>query len=112
MSREDLIILASRTLALLMMVWALSEVCSLPGAVYAFNHYADVQLSSASATQYYRHSHLISLSFMIARILGFSLLSRWLFKGGPEVFELLLPVPVEEVSVSMAQSEPPNIEIR
>jgi hypothetical protein len=107
MSREDLIILASRTLAVLMMVWALSEVCSLPGVVYAFNHYASVELSSASATQYYRHSHLISLGFILVKVIGFSLLSRWLFKGGPEVFELLLPATAaEEISISTASNKP------
>jgi hypothetical protein len=98
MSREDFVILASRTLAVLMMVWALTEVSHLPGMVYTFNHYVNVELSSASATQYYRHSDLISLGFMIARIVGFSLLSRWLFKGGPEVFELLLPTTAKEIS--------------
>jgi hypothetical protein len=83
-----------------MMVWALTEGSHLPGMVYTFNHYATVELSSASATQYYRHSDLISLGFMIARIIGFSLLSRWLFKGGPEVFELLLPTTVHEIAIS------------
>ncbi len=91
MSKEDFIVLASRTLAVLMMVWALSEVSHLPAMVYTFNHYASVELSSASATQYYRHEYLISLSFMIARIVGYAILSRWLFKGGPEVAEVLLP---------------------
>jgi hypothetical protein len=38
-----------------------------------------------------RHSHLISLGFLITRIVGFSLMARWLFKGGSEVEELLLP---------------------
>jgi hypothetical protein len=76
MSREDFVVLASRTLAVLMMVWALSEVSSLPGVVYAFNYYASVELSSASATEYYRHSHLISLCFIVSKVIGFSLLSR------------------------------------
>jgi hypothetical protein len=36
MSGEDFMILASRTLAVLMMVWALTEVSYLPGTVHSF----------------------------------------------------------------------------
>jgi hypothetical protein len=100
MSREDFIVLASRTLAVLLMVWALADVSHMPGTVYTFLHYKSVELSSPSATQYYRHSDLIALSFLVVRIIGFSLLSRWLFKGGPEVVELLLPGAPREIAPS------------
>ena len=100
MSREDFVVLASRTLAVLFMVWALADVSHLPGTAYTFLHYRSVELSSPSATQYYRHSDLITLSFLVARIIGFSLLSRWLFKGGPEVVELLLPGALREIASS------------
>jgi hypothetical protein len=100
MSREDFMILASRTLAVLMMVWALTEVSYLPGTVHSFLHYSNVQLVSSSTTEYYRHSELISLCFRFFRVIGFSLLSRWLFKGGPEVFELLLPTTAPEISIT------------
>jgi len=96
MSREDAITLASRTLAVLIMVWTLADISYLPGSIHAFLHYSNVELSTPSATDYYRHANLMSLSFLIVRIIGYSLLSRWLFKGGPEVFELLLPSAVEE----------------
>jgi hypothetical protein len=91
MLREDAVVLASRTLAVLLMVWALTEVSHLPASVYGFLHYANVELSSPAATQYYRHANLISLSFLVVRIVGYALLARWLFKVGPEVQELLLP---------------------
>src|SRR5215469_8366468 len=96
MSREDGIVLASRTLAVLLMVEALTDLSYLPGSVHAFLHYVSVELSSSAATQYYRHANLISLSFHIVRIIGFSLLARWLFKGGEEVASLLLPNASEE----------------
>jgi len=91
MSRIDAILLASRTLAILLTVWALTDVSYLPGNVYTFLHYSNVELTSPSATIYYRHSNLISLSFLVTRIIGFSLMARWLYKGGPEIEELLLP---------------------
>ena len=99
MSREDFVVLASRTLAVLMMVWALTDASYLPGYVHSFLHYTSVELASPTTTQYYRHSNLIALSFLVVRIIGFSLLSRWLFKGGPEVEALLLPSRGEAGSV-------------
>jgi hypothetical protein len=111
MSKADSVVLASRTLALLLVVWALADLSHLPGTVYTFVHYANVELSSPLATQYYRHSDLIALSFLFTRIIGFSLLARWLFKGGPEVAELLLPNDSSEPTVQMgrAENEPHDI---
>lgn len=98
MSREDAVALASRTLAVLLMVWALTEVSHLPATVYGFIHYANVELSSPSATLYYRYGNLISLSFLVVRVIGYALLARWVFKVGPEVQELLLPSDSEEAA--------------
>jgi hypothetical protein len=100
MSKQDVVVVASRTLAVLLLVWALTDLSYLAGSVYGFLHYSNVELNSPTATQYYRHSSLISLSFLIVRIIGFFLLSRWLFKGGPEVAELLLPSASEEIMTS------------
>ena len=74
MSREDAITLASRTLAVLIMVWTLADISYLPGSIHAFLHYSNVELSTPSATDYYRHANLMSLSFLIVRIIGYSLL--------------------------------------
>ncbi len=100
MSKEEAVILASRTLGLLMIVWALADLSHLPGTAYTFIHYANVELSSPAVTQYYRHSDLIALCFLITRIIGFSLLARWLFQAGPEVVEALLPGAAREMRMS------------
>lgn len=96
MSKRDVVLLASRTLAVLLTVWALTDVSYLPGSVYTFLHYSNVELTSPTATQYYRHANLISLSFLVTRIIGFSLMARWLYRGGPDIEELLLPGSSEE----------------
>jgi hypothetical protein len=85
MSRADAVVLASRSLALLFTVWALAEVSYLPDRLYSF-------------LQYGRHSDLITLGFLVTRIVGFSLLAMWLRRCGPEVEELLLPAVPEGVS--------------
>lgn len=100
MSREEAVTLASRTLAALLVVWTLAETSHLPATVYEFRHYANVEFSSPTATEYYRHASLISLCFLIVRIVGFSLMARWLHKGGPDIAELLLPSTHDEVAVA------------
>jgi ABC-type anion transport system duplicated permease subunit len=95
MSKKDAVVLASRTLATLLIVWALTEVSHLPSALHSFLHYnAEV---ASRGTDYLRPSYLITLGFIITRIIGYSLMARWLYKGGPEIEELLLPVSEEGV---------------
>ena|ERR1700690_2522663 len=98
MSRKDAVVLASRTLAVLLTVWALTEVSHLPGTVHSFLNYLNHEPSSSPGVEYMRHSYLITLGFLISRIVGYSLMARWLYKGGPEIEELLLPIAPEETS--------------
>jgi len=96
MSRKDAVLLASRTLALLLTVWALSDVSYLPERLHSFLRYANQELAGSATLQYWRHYYLIALGFLIVRIVGFSLMARWLYKCGPDVEELLLSAEREE----------------
>ncbi len=91
MSRKEAVVLASRTLALLLTVWALAEAASLPLSLHSFLRYISQEPGVSTAVQYWRHYYFISLSFIVTKMVGFALLARWLFKGGPEVEELLSP---------------------
>jgi len=94
MSREDSVMLASRTLALLLTVWALAEVCNLPGHVQLFRYYSDHETVLGAGTgywQFWRQHYFIDLCFTAVKTVGFGLAARWLFKGGADVQEFLLP---------------------
>jgi hypothetical protein len=91
MSKRDAVVLGSRLLALLLTVWALSELLNLPNSVYSLLHYADQVSVLSPAIQYWQHHYIMALGFLIARIVGFSLTAMWLYKCGPEVEEFLLP---------------------
>jgi hypothetical protein len=95
-SRKDAVTLASRTLAVLLTVWALADLSYLPGRLHSFLHYGTP--SSTAATQYLRHYYLIEVGFLVTRVIGYSLMARWLFKGGLEIEELLLPEPEENAA--------------
>jgi hypothetical protein len=97
-SRKDAVVLASRALALLFIVWALGEASRLPEYLHSFLHYVDENPVPTTFIEYRRHFYLIALGFLVIRVVGFSLLARWLYKGGPEVEELFLPpVPHENI---------------
>jgi hypothetical protein len=98
MSRKDAVVLASRTLAVLLTVWALAEVSYLPEFFYSLLHYANQEPASSSWTQYQHHHYVLEIGFRVARILGFALMARWLHKGGPEIEELLLPERAQEAA--------------
>lgn len=84
-------VLASRTLATLLVVWALTEVSHLLGTLHSFLSYSSNERASSPGVEYMRHSYLISLGFLITRVVGYSLMASWLYKGGPDFEEMLLP---------------------
>ncbi len=93
MSRKDAIVLASRTLATLLVVWALTDISYIPQSVHTLLHYLGSASPSAEDT---RHYYLLVLGFNGIRIVGYSLVARWLFRVGPEVEEFLLPPRLRE----------------
>ncbi len=107
MSKQEGVVIASRALAVLMTVWALVDVSYLPEHVQSFVHYMYYERTPSTNLQYLQymqHTYLISLCFLMARLIGYSLLAWWLFKGGPEVSELLLPSSDEQQVVAQEHS--------
>jgi hypothetical protein len=102
MSRKEAVMLASRTLAVLLTVSAMTEVSYLPESVHSFLHYLNPGSTSSTAVEYWRHYYLIRLGFLVTRIVGYSLMAMWLYKGGPEIEELLLPEPEEHVASTLS----------
>ena len=90
-TRKDVVVVASRTLALLVTLWALTDLSYLPEYIHTLLRYMD-QTPSATPTAYsVRHYEFIRVGFLVTRVIGFALMARWLFQGGPEVEELFLP---------------------
>src|SRR5580704_9228699 len=55
--------------------------------------------SSSTAVQYWSHYYLIRAGFLVTRMVGYFLIARWLYKGGPEVEELLFGATPQETSI-------------
>jgi hypothetical protein len=100
MPRKDAVVLASRTLATLLIVWTLTDVSYLPENLHSFLHYLNHEGALSAGMEYQRHYYLIRLSFLVARIIGYSLMVRWLYRGGLEIEELLLPESEQDAAQS------------
>ncbi|HET9407684.1 MAG TPA: hypothetical protein VFO39_10640 [Candidatus Sulfotelmatobacter sp.] len=97
MSKSDAAVLASRTLAVLITVWVLVDISYLPERVYSLLRYTNQGLAFSSSAEHWKHYYIIAVGFLLTRVVGLSLLARWLYRGGPEVENLLLPtVPRED----------------
>jgi hypothetical protein len=73
---------------------------NLPGRLYSFLHFLNHEPASSSAIEYGRHYYLSELGFLVTRIVGYSLMARWLLKGGPEIGDLLMPGPEQNSAAS------------
>jgi hypothetical protein len=92
MSRNEAVVLGARLLGSLLTVWALSELLSVPTEVYSLLRDSSQGSVFSTTNQYWLHRDAMVLGFTIVRFVGFSLTARWLYRGGPEVADFLLPV--------------------
>lgn len=99
MSSKDVAVIASRALSVFLTVWALGEVSYLPEFLHSYLHYADQGLVTSAYIQYMHHYYLLRLGFLITRIVGYFLMARWLYKGGPGIEQLFLPTEPEQETV-------------
>lgn len=96
MTRKDGIVVGSRVLATVIAIWALTDVSYLPAEIHSFVRYAAAETPLSEAIAYWRHHYLIEVGFTITRIVGYSMMSVWLYRCGPEIEELLLPMHLRE----------------
>ena len=91
MSRNEIVLLVSRALAVIQAVAALLDVTYVPQYLFSANHYTaprDLIVPGASYLETIHHTELASL---LVRVVGLSVLA-WLFwRCGPWVAGLLLP---------------------
>jgi hypothetical protein len=93
MTRKEGIVIASRALAVLFTGSVLAEITYLPEMLHEYLHYAHPLAVQTDHMDHLRHYYLLRLGFLITRIVGFSLLARWLYRGGPPIEELMFPQP-------------------
>jgi hypothetical protein len=98
MPRRELVLLASRALALLYFTSALSDVTYVPERLFALSHYWN-QNSALLGHNYATNDYLIIIASLVLRILAYLLIATLLWRCGPRVERLFSP-PQEGKAVS------------
>jgi hypothetical protein len=90
MSRKELVLLACRAFALLLIGWAFAEVTYLPERLFALSHHLN-QSSVLVAHDYWSSYYLIITAFLILRMLAFFVAAALFWRCGPRVEALFSP---------------------
>ncbi len=88
--REDVILIASRILALLLLVWALLDLAALPEQGFSLIHYR-ILINKTPHDVYMSHLYLIATITLALKILALLATVEWLWKCGPKVEGLFSP---------------------
>jgi hypothetical protein len=87
MSRRELVALASRALALLLIVWAFVELTYLPDRLLGLVHHLN-EHSALAPRDYWSSYYLILTVFTLLRMIAFLVAATLFWKCGPRVQSL------------------------
>jgi hypothetical protein len=82
MTREDMAVVASRSLALLMAVWTLASLTYVPEEVFSLVYHLGHQ-SAVGTRDHWSSLHSLVITFHVIRLLLTALAGIWVWKGGP-----------------------------
>jgi hypothetical protein len=83
-STKEVVTIVSRALAVYFLAWLLSDLTYLPSHLFSFLHHANT-LAAPGGTTYWRDSDLISLSFLLLRIVVLFFAVQWFYRSGPAI---------------------------
>jgi hypothetical protein len=97
MSRKEIVLLVSRTLALLLISWGLADAASLPAEILAVSH-SYVRGASLAESDYRSRLDWLYLAGNVLRIAGLALAATIFWRPGKRVEGLLLGIGEPEKS--------------
>jgi hypothetical protein len=91
MTRNEVVRLVSRAIAVIQFITALIEVTYLPSRMYSVHHYAGL-----GASTYLQMSYSLDVSVLFLRIAGLLILTWVFWNCGPWISRMLLPVEISD----------------
>lgn len=85
MTKKDLVVIASRAIALYFIFWALDNLSYVPVDAFTLSHY------SALPQEYIYKYHLVLLSHHLVAAVLFFVGAIWVYRRGPSVENFLSP---------------------
>jgi len=97
MSTKQAVTIACRALSVYFLVWLLSELTYLPTRVFSFLHYQAV-LNESGGRNFGRDLELVSLAFLVLRIVVLFFAVQWFYRSGPAIRRYFIIPSEEEIS--------------
>jgi hypothetical protein len=97
MSTKQAVTIACRVLSVYFLVWLLSELTYLPQRVFSFLHYQGV-LNQSGGRNFGRDLELISLAFLVLRIVVLFFAVQWFYRSGPAIRRYFITPSEGEIS--------------
>jgi hypothetical protein len=88
-SKKQLVLIASRAIALYLIFWGLGNLANVPVLVFAIFHYA--RLPGSAGADYLYSYHAIQLSSHAVLSIGLLLAAVWTYRCGPTIERFLSP---------------------
>jgi len=88
-TKRDLILVASRAMALYLIFWALDHLSYVPVDAFAVSHYRALQTGSQNFQSYMYMEHLILLIRHIIYAVFLFVASVWIYRCGPTISRFL-----------------------
>jgi hypothetical protein len=90
MTKKGFVQIASRALALNLVIWSVVELVYIPGHVFSIAHYVNIQGRSPSQ-EYFLWSDIIVLLSRVVLCAALFLASVWVYRCGPSIEAFLSP---------------------
>jgi len=90
MSKRDAVVIVSRAFSLYFFCWALADMTYLPSSISWLARHVS-KASVLGPDDSLRNHDIISLSFLVVRIVVLFTAAAWMYRCGPRVESFLLP---------------------
>jgi hypothetical protein len=95
MSAKQVVMIASRALAVYCLVWFLFDFTYLPTNFYSLFHH--LEYASIMVPSYWRNYYLLELSCRLLRMIGLFFAVQWFYRAGPAIEKYFLSPSDEEL---------------
>jgi hypothetical protein len=99
MSAKPVVTVVSRTLSIYFLAWLLYDLTYLPSQLFSFLRY-EIGLNTSVGTGYWRNYYLISLCFLVLRMVALFFAVQWFYRCGPRIQRYFLASSEEEATAA------------
>jgi len=90
MTKKEFVLLASRALSLILVIWSVGSLVYVPGPLFSMLHYRSISMRTASQNFYYTYDFITVLMRLVLAG-GLFLAAIWFYRCGPDIEKFLLP---------------------